>query len=85
MFRQARFKLLKTLFNILISPFGEVKFKDFFLADVLTSLSIPLGDIQVFSCYFISSAWVDADKNECFSMPIPYYSIGVLPYWFRFA
>jgi hypothetical protein len=45
MFRQARFRLLKTLFNILISPFGEVQFKDFFLGDVLTSLLYPLEDI----------------------------------------
>ena len=39
MYGQARIELAYTIYNILISPFGKVRFKDFFFADVLTSIT----------------------------------------------
>lgn len=36
--KEARFELLSTLGNILIAPYPTVRFKDFFLADVITSM-----------------------------------------------
>jgi hypothetical protein len=42
---KSRLELAKTLGHIIISPFGPVKFKDFFLADIITSMGIPLKDL----------------------------------------
>lgn len=41
-YMKARVVLAKTLWNILISPFGKVRFRHFFLADVITSMTGPL-------------------------------------------
>jgi hypothetical protein len=41
---RSRAELLKTLWHIVIAPFGPVKFKDFFLADILTSMVPTLRD-----------------------------------------
>ncbi len=38
-YRRGRYQLLLTLWNIVISPFGLVRFRHFFLADILTSLT----------------------------------------------
>lgn len=39
---RGRVQLAKTLWNILIAPFGKVRFRHFFLADVITSMKGPL-------------------------------------------
>jgi hypothetical protein len=51
-YKKGRISLLSTLWNILISPFGQVKFKHFFLADVLTSMAQPLRDLGYMGCFF---------------------------------
>jgi hypothetical protein len=50
---KARKELLVVLWNIVISPFGIVRFKHFFLADIITSFVTPLKDIGTISCFFI--------------------------------
>jgi hypothetical protein len=49
---RARIDLAITLWHILISPFGVVKFKDFFLADIITSFVVPLKDLGNIGCFF---------------------------------
>lgn len=39
MLREERVQLIKTLEHILIAPFGQVKFRHFFLADIVTSIT----------------------------------------------
>jgi len=39
---RGRVELAKTLWHILISPFGKVRFRHFFLADIITSMTGPL-------------------------------------------
>lgn len=39
---KGRVQLAKTLWNIIISPFGKVRFRHFFLADIITSMTGPL-------------------------------------------
>lgn len=51
-YRRGRLSLLITLWNILISPFGQVKFRHFFLADILTSMTQPLRDLGYIGCFF---------------------------------
>lgn len=54
-YRTARYQLLVTMKEILISPFGRVRFRDFFFADVITSMGEPLKDIghAAFYIYYI--------------------------------
>lgn len=51
-YRKFRLELLYSLWLTVISPFGEVRFKDFFLGDVLTSAVKPLADVAFIGCYF---------------------------------
>lgn len=44
-YMRTRIELFKTLMHIVVSPFGPVKFKDFFLADILTSLTNTIKDM----------------------------------------
>jgi hypothetical protein len=44
-YRRARYQLGIVLWNILIAPFGSVRFRDFFMADIITSMGTPLSDI----------------------------------------
>lgn len=39
---KGRVQLAKTLWHIIISPFGKVRFRHFFLADVITSMTGPI-------------------------------------------
>jgi hypothetical protein len=44
-YKTARKELAWTILQILIAPFGTVRFRDFFFADVLTSMTTPLKDM----------------------------------------
>lgn len=63
-YMRARKELLVVLWNIVISPFGLVKFKHFFLADILTSFVIPLKDVGNFICFFCSRLWLGSDTPD---------------------
>ena len=90
-YRSIRFSIWKTLGHAAIAPFGLVRFRHFFLADVLTSLVKPLTDIRYCFCYFIGTlAWLHDDINQC--QPTSqsssiYINLGItlFPYWMRFA
>ena len=49
---RGRVQVAKTLFNIFISPFGKVRFRHFFLADVITSMTASLENTATITCYF---------------------------------
>jgi hypothetical protein len=49
---RTRKQIGKTLWHILISPFGLVRFRHFFLADVLTSMITPLQMLGVIYCFY---------------------------------
>ena len=51
-FRPFRYESLYATFNTIISPLGPVRFKDFFLGDILTSATRPLADSMFVVCYF---------------------------------
>ena len=50
----ARLTLLKVLGNLLITPFGKADFRECFVADILTSMVIPITDTMYMFCYFFS-------------------------------
>jgi hypothetical protein len=78
----ARLWFLRTLFNIVVSPFSQVRFKDFWLADQLTSMSEFLFEVQfVFCIYpanFVSPVKAFCDKAQVIGVPVfnawPFYA-----------
>ena len=73
-----------TLFHILISPFGRVEFRHFFVADVITSLAKPLGDIYLSTCYVLTDAWKENTMPSCEYSNLFLCILTGLPYVFRF-
>lgn len=92
---RARQELVRVLFHIFSSPFGLVKFKHFFFADIMTSFVLPLKDMGSIVCLFASGAWLDLDKNAAdikntylnqYQALINYQlAIAFLPFWLRLA
>lgn len=84
--RTARFQLANTVLQIFMAPFGTVRFRDFFFADIITSMGHILGDIG-FAIYFAGQS--DIHSNSGLSKhnnTLKYYLMicSILPYWFRF-
>jgi len=84
---RARRWLLKILFRILTAPYYPVRFADFWLADQLNSLVVPLLDFQYLICYYVY-VWdrPGNDEGKCTDpknviRPI----IALLPAWWRFV
>lgn len=46
--------MLVTLKEIFLSPFGRVRFRDFFFADVITSIGTSCGDIGISVFYVLN-------------------------------
>jgi hypothetical protein len=90
-YRSARTQLLITMGHILVSPFGLVRFRHFFFADVLTSITKPLQETMIIYCYFAGPQkdWKYSEevnlKQECIGAQKIYTLLAFLPYWFRFA
>ena len=93
-YRTARFQIGKTIWEITKSPFGRVKFRDFFFADIITSIGTTLHDVG-YTFYFMTSRTIihNGQKQEKsdFSkylkyeaLPIYYIIVGFIPFWFRF-
>lgn len=81
-----RFELFYSLYNIAIAPFGLVRFRDFFLADVITSMGHPLVDIGTTMAYFGGSHWEKRDHKVAKVGFLNVYVIAFayLPFWWRF-
>ena len=89
---RTRRTLLDIIKNIIISPFGRVRFRDFFLADIITSMAKLLQDlfmaiVVLFSSItysrhkFTDGSSVCSESAKKVIIPI----VICLPYWFRFA
>jgi len=84
-YKQGRYWFLNTLKRIAMAPFKTVKFKDFFMADQLTSLVLVLVQFQFLMCFYANDVWMPPDQAVCFSKQpriSPYLS--VLPAFWRF-
>lgn len=78
-YRTARIETVKSLWQIIIAPFGKVRFRDFFLADVITSMGSSLGDLGLIAIMIKDGT--HAQKSD-----ISWYFtlISFAPYWWRF-
>eukprot|EP00298_Acanthocystis_sp_HF-20_P013635 c20445_g1_i6.p1 GENE.c20445_g1_i6~~c20445_g1_i6.p1 ORF type:complete len:596 (+),score=187.30 c20445_g1_i6:352-2139(+) len=84
-----------TIKEIIISPFGRVTFREFFVADFLTSLVKPMIFLVYSWCFYLSGEWLTdpvqegakpaafCDSNQLF-MQIITPLLSALPLWFRF-
>ena len=56
---KSRKELIRVLFHIFVSPFGTVKFKHFFLADIITSMGVTIKDFVSIFFLFGSGQWLN--------------------------
>ncbi|XP_075484088.1 uncharacterized protein LOC142524164 isoform X1 [Primulina tabacum] len=83
----SRYFLLRTLWRI-VFPLQAITFADFFLADILTSMSKVFSDLERSVCRMVhrqvaTIAWFEAD-SICGSHSVAIPIVLVLPYIFRF-
>lgn len=81
-----RFYLLRTLWRIVL-PLQAISFSDFFVADILTSMSKVFSDLERSVCRMVhrqvaTIAWFEAD-SVCGSHSVAIPIVLVLPYLFR--
>ena len=85
-YRTARFQILITLFEILKSPFGRVRFRDFFFADIITSSVTTMQDIGVIVYFIRSGNFWERNYSGPSSNSLWFYlaMCTILPFWWRF-
>ncbi len=83
-YREARFELLKTLWHVVVSPLSDVRFKDFFMADILCSLVKPLQDLCACVCFFSTDEWIEDVEAGCGWLPLAIILMGMMPFYWRF-
>jgi len=83
---QSRKTLWDSLWHIIISPFGRVRFRDTFIADVMTSLVKVFCDLYMATCLAIMDQYlVEAGEGSChFSKTIALPIVICIPYYWRF-
>ena len=57
MYRQVRYALFFVFGQILIAPFGMVKFKMYLLAEILSESTIQLEDFGKCVAYLVTNRW----------------------------
>ncbi|CAO2842252.1 unnamed protein product [Amaranthus hypochondriacus] len=82
----SRYYFLRTLWRIVL-PLQAISFADFFLADILTSMSKVLSDLERSVCRMVhrqvaTIAWFEAD-SVCGGHSVAIPVVLVLPYIFR--
>lgn len=60
-YKRARIELLKCIIQIIISPFGVVRFRHFFFADILCSFVQPFKDLGTMGCFFFGNLWLSSN------------------------
>jgi len=86
-YRDARIKFYTILFQNILSPFTNVKFKNFLLSEILSSLIIPMRDLVSLGCYIAHNPDVEngADVIEgCQNYRLINFCITIIPFYFRF-
>lgn len=85
LYREFRFEFLYSLYQNIIAPFGYVRFKDFFLGDILTSAVKPLIDFYFIGCFFSTDSWKNPQIGDiCKADNKTILLITLIPYWIRF-
>merc|ERR1712228_7952 len=80
--------ILQSIMQCVIAPFGVVRFRDFFIGDILTSLSKVFVDLYMSACMVIMDELkASSMESKCINSGFTQAMIPILiscPYWFRF-
>lgn len=85
-YRTARYQTGYTIIQGLMSPFGLVRFRDFYFYDILSSFGPPLVDIGYTFTYFFRGNFKEKNPygiNETMFMQIWAPILAYAPYWWR--
>jgi hypothetical protein len=87
-FHHTRKYLAAAILKIVQTPFVDVTFEHFFIADQLTSSSIVFLDLQYALVFYMSGSYLSSG-TPTFSTLSSYqnfsFFLALLPYWFRFG
>jgi len=74
-----------SIWEFVRAPIGRVRFRDFYLADVLTSLGITMKDLGLVVFYIINQGYTNKPMPENGTgLNIYIAVISFLPFWWRF-
>jgi len=82
--RPARMEIIFVFGNIFGAPFTPVKFRHFFLADVMTSARIMYSDATSMVCFFTVGDYNSYAPLKCIWASDLNYFWAMWPYWNRF-
>lgn len=87
LYSKGRFALLKTLGQVYISPFGPVRFRQYFLGELLVSTTSIMKDLGIAIFIFGTGKWKNSEYlDESKYVGLFYWKsvVSCLPYWIRF-
>lgn len=95
-YKRVRYATIYAFFNVFIAPFGDVNFKSYLLAEILTDCIIPMEDLGKVVTHLVTGDWNAnytsksiASINPRINMQTPtalkwyLYLVSFLPYWWR--
>ncbi|CAH9082137.1 unnamed protein product [Cuscuta epithymum] len=85
-YKTSRFRFLRVMRNIILSPMYKVVMLDFFMADQLCSQIPLLREVEYIACYYVTGSYKNKDYGYC--MRTKYYrdlayAVSFLPYYWR--
>ncbi|KAM2084404.1 hypothetical protein ACFX1R_022238 [Malus domestica] len=85
-YQSSRFRLLRVIRNIILSPLYKVVMLDFFMADQLCSQVPMLRNLEYVACYYITGSYKTQDYGYCMRaghyLDLA-YAVSFLPYYWR--
>ncbi|XP_030548274.1 phosphate transporter PHO1 homolog 1-like [Rhodamnia argentea] len=85
-YQSSRYRLLRVIRNIILSPLYKVVMLDFFMADQLCSQIPMLRNLEYLTCYYITGSYKTQDYEYC-KQTKHYrdlaYAVSFIPYYWR--
>ncbi|KAK3041312.1 hypothetical protein RJ639_001414 [Escallonia herrerae] len=85
-YKSSRYRFLRVLRNIVLSPLYKVVMLDFFMADQLCSQVPMLRNLEYVACYYITGSYKTQDYGYCIrnkNYRDLAYAVSFLPYYWR--
>ncbi|KAF7113090.1 hypothetical protein RHSIM_RhsimUnG0161700 [Rhododendron simsii] len=85
-YKSSRYRFLRVIRNIILSPLYKVVMLDFFMADQLCSQVPMLRNLEYVACYFITGSFKNQDYGYCMrtkNYRDLAYAVSFLPYYWR--
>ncbi|KAK8964708.1 Phosphate transporter PHO1-3 [Platanthera guangdongensis] len=86
LYQTSRYHFLRTIRNIILSPFYKVVMVDFFMADQLCSQIPMLRSLEYMTCYYVTGSYKTQDYGYCVTTTHfrdLTYAISFIPYYWR--